>query len=420
MSNVKIILFASKTFSDGSHPLMIRATANRKRKFIGTGLRILAEHWDDEEKLPNDNYTARVYKGRMSKEVFIKQLTAIKSKIDVVCNEFQTVQTVWTSDEWVNAYTQKKRKPMTVLRYFDQIFQRQKTSGKMGNAMTYFLTRRRLASYIKKEHGLKEDCTFSAITPAFLIKFKEFYEAKKNKPGTISIYLRTIRSLYNKAIIDGYAMKKNYPFDSFSIPTGEPFKRAMSKEDFIKFKNHKLEDSKLEQARDYFLFSFYTRGMNFCDMAELKLDQIKNNTITYRRKKTMRAKRPTIFNIKIMPQIENIVQKYSAGKVKTDYLFPIINPKFTSPENQYYRIKKIRTMVNKNLRIIARLAGIEDRITIYNARHSFATLMKIEGGVSTELIQEYLGHKDAKTTETYLKSFGNPTLDRLIEETINY
>lgn len=44
--------------------------------------------------------------------------------------------------------------------------------------------------------------------------------------------------------------------------------------------------STLDLARDLFLFSFYTRGMLFIDMAYLKEENLYNGVLSYKRRKT--------------------------------------------------------------------------------------------------------------------------------------
>lgn len=66
--------------------------------------------------------------------------------------------------------------------------------------------------------------------------------------------------------------------------------------------------------------------------------------------------------------------------------------------------------INKGLKAVGKLAGLETVLTTYVARHSFATIMKMNG-IATAVISEALGHDSEKTTQVYLDSFGNKALD---------
>lgn len=72
---------------------------------------------------------------------------------------------------------------------------------------------------------------------------------------------------------------------------------------------------------------------------------------------------------------------------------------------------------NKALKELADLAGIEEEITGYTARHTFATMAKYKG-VPVAAISEALGHADIKTTQVYLSQFDQDTLDGFHEMVI--
>ena len=56
--------------------------------------------------------------------------------------------------------------------------------------------------------------------------------------------------------------------------------------------------------------------------------------------------------------------------------------------------------VNKELLIIAKLSGLNKRISFHTARHTNATLL-IYSGVNITTVQKLLGHKSVKTTQVY-------------------
>jgi len=62
-------------------------------------------------------------------------------------------------------------------------------------------------------------------------------------------------------------------------------------------------------------------------------------------------------------------------------------------------------LINEWMERIRKKLGINKKTTTYVARHTFSTVLK-RSGVSTEYIQEALGHANIKTTENYLDSFG--------------
>ena len=66
--------------------------------------------------------------------------------------------------------------------------------------------------------------------------------------------------------------------------------------------------------------------------------------------------------------------------------------------------------VNEDLKEIAKLCNIDEELSTYVARHSFATILK-KSGQSIAVISETMGHDSEKTTKIYLESFENTVLD---------
>ncbi len=166
------------------------------------------------------------------------------------------------------------------------------------------------------------------------------------------MYLRAVRAIYNQAIKAKIVDKGLYPFADYEIKRSKTRKRAISPasikaiEDKILPINHPLF-----QTRAYFLFSFYTLGVSFADMAELQLSNIINERIYYERKKT-----GTIYDVKVTERLQRILDYYTTGKVMNDYVFPII--KRESAEDQYRDIEWAGLRFNKKLKKLAKECNI--------------------------------------------------------------
>jgi integrase/recombinase XerD len=152
------------------------------------------------------------------------------------------------------------------------------------------------------------------------------------------------------------------------------------------------------------------RGIPFADLAQLKLSNIIEGRIYYQRQKTDKP-----YDIKITPEIQSLLNEYIIGKVKEDFIFPII--KSNDLQNQYNEVEGARKRYNKKLKKIAELCGIEENLTSYVSRHSFATRAK-NLGVPIATISDMLGHADTKTTEIYLDSLQSDIMDEAHEKII--
>ncbi len=248
----------------------------------------------------------------------------------------------------------------------------------------------------------------------FLRGYEKFLRQRKYTDTSMSLYFRTLRSAYNKAIEAKHVKKMAYPFDEykvskFSIKTE---KRAISKDNIKQIMELDLSDQTeyMQFAQDLFVFSYLCSGINFTDMANLTLDNIVEGRLVYLRQKTKKR-----INIPICKEANDIIQKYQNQDETNKYIFPILHQDIHKSEMQKYnRRKKALLKINNSLKKISEMTGIKANLTTYVARHSYATVLK-NSGVNVALIGETLGHSDLKTTQIYLDSFENAQIDEAME-----
>ncbi|MEZ5082464.1 MAG: tyrosine-type recombinase/integrase [Bacteroidales bacterium] len=225
-----------------------------------------------------------------------------------------------------------------------------------------------------------------------------------NTVNSLSVYMRTLRAIFNRAIKENVAKKDWYPFSNYSIRNTKTKKRAISKEDIQKIENYNPEEgSPRFHARNYFLFSFYMIGLNFADMAHIKPSNIINDRLEYSRKKTNKN-----YSLALFDKPQKILEYYSKGKKKDEYIFPIINRE--DPEWIRKDIKNGLKKFNKYLRKIGEELEIEGEMSSYVARHSWETIGKFLN-VPIQVISEGLGHDSIQTTQIYLDSFDKNVID---------
>lgn len=180
-------------------------------------------------------------------------------------------------------------------------------------------------------------------------------------------------------------------------------KRAISLKDIRRIKELDLMGKPhWELARDMFLFSFYTRGMSFIDMAYLKKSDLKNGILSYRRHKTGQQ-----LHIRWESCMEETVAKYAAG-CSDDYLLPILKLPSKKLRSQY---KSTLFRINKYLKEIAKLCGIAAPLTMYVSRHSWASIAKSKN-IPISVISEGMGHDSEETTRIYLASLDGSVIDK--------
>lgn len=291
--------------------------------------------------------------------------------------------------------------------FWEEIISEQKMAGRTGNARIHSDT----LKSVKKFSKIKE-LTFHQITPEFLEKFESWLRSRGGTNGGIGVKMRSIRSVFNTAITRGRIKGDIYPFKAYKISKlkGKGIKKALKLEDIQKIAQLDLnQHPTLVDTRNYFIFSFYTRGMNFADMAILKWSNISDGRIYYTRSKTKGN-----FQIKILPPVQEILNYYKPKRNQTDYVFPILlekNMAFSHLENRKFKILK---RYNKRLKEIAALCEIDKPLSSYVARHSYANSLK-QKGISTDIISESMGHQNIAVTQAYLKELDNSLIDDAME-----
>lgn len=279
--------------------------------------------------------------------------------------------------------------------YSNKLISQLKRAGKNGNARAYQDAQ---TAFLKFNKG--KDIDLKNIATKTLQKFENHLLEKGLKVNSISVYLRTLRAIYNKAIKEDIVNEKYYPFKNFKIKKEATIKRALTKKDIKRIIEIDLSGHKdLDLARDIFLFSFFNRGMNFIDVCYLTNEITNNGRIIYRRQKTKQT-----FTIKITEQTRGLIEKYRSVD-PGDFLFPILKK-----GHEYISYRTGVRSLNRKLKKVGEKLELNIPLTSYVARHSWATIAK-RSGISTAIISEGLGHESELTTQIYLDSFENETLD---------
>jgi integrase len=254
-----------------------------------------------------------------------------------------------------------------------------------------------------------ESLTFYDIDKSFLDRYEDFERSRDLKDTTISRHMRDLRTLFNKAIEQGRLPQETYPFKKYKISrlNHETRKRALSKEHIEVVKKFVPDpNTKQQLAKDIFLFSYYTFGMNFKDLALLKWSNIVDGKIEYSRAKTKRQ-----FTIPVVQPVADIISFYRSINGCGVYIFPILDESYTDLEKISNRIKSGRKKVNEHLKVIGDEMSLDFELTTYVARHSAATHLR-DNEVPIHVISKALGHKNLQTTEVYLADISISELKR--------
>lgn len=394
----KIVLYTSKTLKNGEHPIMFRITQDRKPKYLSTGFSCLLSLWDKKKEQPlkkHPNYKELLFLIESKKVALLKTVM-----------EMDAEKADYSSEEVKDKIRSPKDKKQ-VIAFTTEIIANLQKINKVGNASAYIDLKRTLVRF----KGGK-DFSFSDVTHAFLLQLEQYLRERKLAETSISVYFRTLRSVFNKAIRENNVKKDSYPFDDFKISkfNTDTQKRAITKEDLNKILALELVEGTLEyDARNILIFSYYTMGTNFIDMANLKWENVANDRMQY-----TRAKTGDFFNFKLLAPALAILDYYRQIR-SNNYIFPVFDiQKHTEPLKMRTRLQTANKTYNRRLKEMGKLVGISIPLTTYVARHSAATHMK-KSGIAVSVISQAMGHESEKVTQIYLDSIENDAVDNALD-----
>lgn len=383
---------------DGS--LYYQVIYRRVVRQIATQYRIYPNEWNDDlGTLDIDTCNTDRYNHLQAIQKRIqwdrkRLMRIVEQKIDAGC-DISAESIVETFNNEVN--------DVTLFNYTESLISKMIRKGQMRTSETYNST---LNSLKRFRRG--RDLYFVELDNNLAEEYEYYLKRDGLSMNTISFYMRRLRAIYNKAVEEGYT-EQNSPFRKVYTASEKTVKRAIPLRFVKKLKSMELSHSPSQAyARDMFLFSFYTRGMSFVDIANLQKKDLKNGILTYRRKKTGQQ----LF-IKWEQCMQDIVERNSPA-ADSPYLLNVIRDAGGDTRKQYLNAS---TIINRNLKTIGRLIGLEAPLSMYVARHSWASIAKKEG-VALSVISEGMGHNSESTTQIYLASLDSSVIDRANQKII--
>lgn len=273
---------------------------------------------------------------------------------------------------------------------------RLKEIGKLRTADRYAVT---LNSFNRFRRN--QDIPLGELDVDTMMKYEIYLRVVGICPNTSSFYMRNLRAIYNRAVEEGFVVQ-NSPFSHVYTGIDKTVKRAVPLKVVRQLRDLDLKDRPTsELARDIFLFSFYTRGMSFIDMAYLKKKDLRNGFLSYRRKKT-----DQLLFVKWEAPMKQLIDKYDTKN--SPYLLPIIKNNGVDERRQYINCVHL---VNKKLKKLGEGLGLSIPLTTYVARHTWASVAR-EQNIPVSTISEAMGHDSESTTRIYLASLDTSNVDK--------
>ena len=301
---------------------------------------------------------------------------------------------------------------LKVLTFMKQVANGLQVEGNFGTAHVYRSSLNAIIAY----RG-KSDFVFSEVTSEWLKGFEVHLRNRGCSWNTVSTYMRTFRAVYNRAVNLRKAPYVPYLFRFVYTGTRADHKRALADDDmkkiFVNLSRKPGVSLPVRQAQELFILMFLLRGMPFVDLAYLRKSDLRDDVITYRRRKTGHP-----LSVTLTPEAMILIKKYMNRDSSSPYLFSFLKSREGTKE-AYREYQLALRSFNQRLMLLGELLGLGDKLSSYTARHTWATTAyycEIHPGI----ISEAMGHSSITVTETYLKPFQDKKIDEANKQVLDF
>jgi len=391
MATIKV-KFRPSTVADREGTIYYQIIHERKVKQLFSDYRVFSYEWDETrsmvtttQKSDRKSYILSILE-RIRWDV--ERLTKISRKLEADGLAYTADDVIDEFNRYANEYS--------LFNFMEGIIIKLKQNGKVRTSETYTAALNSFKKF-RKDEDIMLDCLTSQIMEAY----EAWHQSRGVAPNTISFYTRILRAVYNRAVEEDVVENRN-PFRHVYTGVDKTVKRALPLPVIKKIKALDLSLApSLDYARDMFIMSFMLRGMSFIDMAYLRKTDLANGYVIYRRRKTGQQ-----LTIEWTKEMQLILDKYPENA--SDYLLPIIRNPGTNERCAY---RNVGYNINHNLKKIAKKVGVSIPLTLYVARHSWASAAKAKG-IPISVISEGMGHDSETTTQIYLASLDASVVDK--------
>jgi len=386
--NVRVVPDTRRKKGEGRFPLKLRVTVKGERRYYGTGLDVNEEEWATINTATPRGELRRIKAG----------IAEIEKKAEDCGEKIVPFSFKRFERDFFGVAIQFE----SLKSAFEAQIQQLEANDQWGTA-TYYRTA------CNALHRFKAKIALEDVDQEFLQKFEKWVLGEGMSITTVGIYLRALRTIINIAIDKGSFRKDAYPFGKrkYVIPTGKNIKKALAIDQIKKvFEYPTPPGSSLEQAKDFWIFTYLCNGINMMDIARLRGRDIDAKSIRFIREKTKRTKRgdPLIITAARNSHVNLILDKWGKkNPLPEDYVFSIIDDSDTVKIARA-KIQQFTKLVNKWMKKMGEDLGFNLALTTYVARHSFATIL-LRSGAPITFASQSLGHSNVITTQKYFAGF---------------
>lgn len=398
-SSLKVIL-RKKTKQDGTFPLAIRVTLDRKSTYVYLGHNILDTDWDAVAQKVKRTHPNSV---QLNNFILKKKAEANDKMLNLGAHDkdvsVKAIRNQIKPKVGASFFAQAKL-------YCDQLEQTGKFNQKSADEP-------RINQFKKFLKG--SDINFAEINPGLLQKFRAYLIGSRNvTERTVVNHFVVIRTIFNRAIASGLVDQKYYPFGKgkISIKFPDSMKIGLTAEEVKELEKIELPSGE-NHARNLWLVSFYFAGMRVSDVLRLKWSDFQNDRLYYSMGKNLKAG-----SLKVPDKVLEILQQYPKTNAHDLVFFDLAKmPDLSkSYEVQSYIKTRIRSC-NDYLKNVAEKLSFTKPLSMHIARHSFAQISADR--IPVNILQRLYRHSDIKTTMGYQSNFINKITDDALDSVIS-
>ena len=368
----------SKQNKKGLSPIEVSITTNGKRIYFSTGKHVPATDWNKEKQaVKGKSEEAQLINGyliQLRNKIYQKEIELLQKGYLITAELLKEAIT-----DKVEALNEKTL--LDVLNEHNT--ERKAMVGKTVAPATYWVfeyTGRLFKEFIQKKYERK-DLYLREINLGFIQGFHAYLLGeKKMGQNSCTKHLKFLKKLLNLAVANSYISYN--PVNAYKVEREPVEVDFLDEEELRKIINFDTPLPRLERAKDMFLFGCFT-GLSYIDIKTLTPEHFEKDSAGRKWIKKRRIKTGILSRIPLLPIAKLILDKYKGGKK----LLPIQDP----------------ADINKYLKDIAILCGINKRICFHTSRHTFASTVTLANNISLEVVSKMLGHTNTRMTAHYAK-----------------
>lgn len=395
--SIKIYLDKRRAKANGKYPVRLRVytSAPKLQKLFPLPFEFTEKEFDS---IWNTAKTRREYRNHKI------ELSDYENRAHKVAKELSP----FSIEEFERKMFRKVGDGIRVKYHYDRTIDELTRRKQVSTASNYRLSQKSLKGYVEDILGRNyEQLSLLDINANWLRDFEDYMiDDKGRSAATVSIYIRALRTIFNRAIDENEIEREQYPFGKrkYQPPSVKNVKKALSGAQLAELFKATPSTTEQVKSRDFWFFSYNCNGMNIKDVANLKKKDVDGDKLTFYRAKTKRtAKERKPILVYLNEFTRHVIDTYGSLEGNPDeFVFPIISPD-QDAEEQHSAINNFNRFIGQHMKKLCKAIDLPE-VSAYWARHSFAT-QAIRRGKPMAFIQESLGHDNVKTTQGYFAGF---------------